>query len=414
MTKAPNKKTKIFLATITSIVLVLFFVFFAIGFYLGDRGTVIIEDPENTLFERDFSIFWEVVNAIKKDYYRNEEIDETKLIYGAIEGMVRSLGDPYSLFFNPEDAKTFEEDVSGSFGGVGIEIGIRDNRLTIISPLKGTPGDRAGLKSGDRILKVDDVWTEGINLQDAVKAIRGEVGKAVELLIMREGWEEPKEFTVVRAIIEVPTLDWEMLDDKIGYIQLYNFNANAAKTFQKASFELLFSGARGLILDLRNNSGGFLEIANNLAGWFLERGEIVVVERFSSGETKNFVAAGNNAWKGLPVVILVNQGSASASEILAGALKHHIGAPLVGETTFGKGTVQQLKSLRDGSTLKISIAEWITPGGESISDNGIEPDYVVELTEEDIELGEDPQFDKALEIMKEKAKNIESIPRLVP
>lgn len=382
-------------------------IIFSFGFYLGDKGTerIIITDPENTLFEEDFSIFWETIDSLRNNFYRSYEMDEKAMIYGAIDGVMRSLGDPYTSFFSPEDAKIFEENVSGYFGGVGIEIGMRNGNLTIISPLRNTPAWEAGLLAGDIILKVDDSFTDGFNLDQAVKSIRGEIGQPVDLLIMRESWEEPREFTILRDEIEVPTLDWEILNENVGYIQLYSFNANAPSYFHQASYDLLTSDVKGLILDLRNNTGGFLEVANNLAGWFLDRGEVIVMERFSDGETKEFLAKGNSAWKDIPVVILVNGGSASASEILAGALRDNLSVPLVGNTTFGKGTVQQLKTLSDGSTLKMSIAEWITPAGDIISGEGLDPDYEVDLSEQDIEAGTDPQLDKALEIMVQMINN---------
>lgn len=380
---------------------------FSFGFYLGDKGTerIIITDPENTLFEEDFSIFWETIDSLRNNFYRSYEMDEKAMIYGAIDGVMRSLGDPYTSFFSPEDAKIFEENVSGYFGGVGIEIGMRNGNLTIISPLRNTPAWEAGLLAGDVILKVDDNFTDGFNLDQAVKSIRGEIGQSVDLLIMRESWEEPREFTILRDEIEVPTLDWEILNENVGYIQLYSFNANAPSYFHQASYDLLTSDAKGLILDLRNNTGGFLEVANNLAGWFLDRGEVIVMERFSDGETREFLAKGNSAWKDIPVVILVNGGSASASEILAGALRDNLSVPLIGNTTFGKGTVQQLKTLSDGSTLKMSIAEWITPAGDIISGEGLDPDHEVDLSEQDIEAGTDPQLDKALEIMVQMINN---------
>lgn len=380
---------------------------FSFGFYLGDKGTerIIITDPETTLFEEDFSIFWEAIDSLRNNFYRPDEMDEKAMIYGAIDGVMRSLGDPYTSFFSPEDAKIFEENVSGYFGGVGIEIGMRNGSLTIISPLRNTPAWEAGLLAGDIILKVDDTFTDSFNLDQAVKSIRGEIGQPVDLLIMRDGWEEPREFTILRDEIEVPTLDWEILGEEIGYIQLYSFNANAPSYFHQASYDLLRNDVKGLILDMRNNTGGFLEVANNLAGWFLDRGEVIVLERFSDGETREFLARGNGAWKDLPVVVLVNGGSASASEILAGALRDHLSTPLIGNTTFGKGTVQQLKTLSDGSTLKMSIAEWITPSGETISGEGLDPDHDIDLSEQDIEMGNDPQLDKALEIIIQMVNN---------
>ena len=365
----------------------------------------------------DFSLFWESVDFIKGNYFKADELEEKDILYGAIRGVVQELDDPYSSFFEPVDAQKFGEDIRGEFGGVGMEISIRDGNLIVLAPLKGSPAEEVGLKSGDRILKVDDVFTDSITIDGAVKIIRGEIGTEVILTILREGWEEDREFTIVRQTIQIPTLDWKMVgsddpngdDGKIAYIQLYSFNANAPSLFYKASFETLLRGAKGVILDLRNNSGGFLDVSITIAGWFLERGELVVQEKFSSGKTKEFYADGNGAWRETPVVILVNGGSASASEILAGALRDQVNATLVGEKTFGKGTVQEVVNLDDGSKLKISVAEWITAKGGIINEVGLDPDVEVKFTDEDIEAGRDPQFEAALELIKEKTKNIKSI-----
>lgn len=365
------------------------------------------------LLDADLSILRDSIALIKEKYFKADEISDQEILYGAVEGVVESLGDPYSVFFSPEDAKKFEEDINGSFGGIGAEIGIRDDQLIIVSPLKGNPAEEVGLKAGDKILKIDDTFTNNISLDKAVKLIRGEEGTDVTLLILRKGWDKPKEFVITRRIIQIPTLDWEMQDGKIAYIQLYSFNANAPQLFYKASFEALLQGPKGLILDLRNNSGGFLDVANNIAGWFLNRGDLIVQEKFPSGRTHDFIARGNGAWGKIPVVILVNGGSASASEILAGALRDHLGAVLVGEKTFGKGTVQEVETLSDGSKIKISVAEWVLPSGKIIEGEGLEPDVVVEITEEDVENERDPQFEEALRIIREKSAAVQSIPTLV-
>ncbi len=395
---------------------------FYFGFYMGvnvdlskyldgsqvssGESTVVDNSAPNGL-KANFSLFWNTVDIVKNRYYKADEIKDQDLLYGAIKGMVGSLGDPYTDFFPPKDAKKFEEDINGVFGGIGAEIGIRKNQLVIVSPLKGNPAEAAGLKAGDQILKVDDTFTNSLTLDDAVKIIRGEPGVPVRLLIMRENWDKPKEFKIVRQVIRVPTLDWDMKETKAGrvaYIQLYSFNTNAPSLFYDASFKALLNGAKGLILDLRDNPGGFLEVANNLAGWFLEKGQVIVKERFPNDKIDNFFAYGSAAWNKLPVVVLVNGGSASASEILAGALRDQLGVKLVGEKTFGKGTVQEVESLPDGSTLKVSIAEWLTPSGKEINDVGLEPDVKVKLTEEDFKAGKDPQFDAALKLIESEIR----------
>ena len=396
----PKKSFKIF----GSILLAL--IFTGAAFYGGTRYGLSLKSssqvPPNELLEADFSLFWDAVNLIKNRYFDAKEVKDEDLLYGAIEGTVRALNDPYSSFFNPSDAKKFDQDISGSFGGIGAEIGIKNNQLLIITPLKGNPAEAVGLKSGDKILKIDDTFTTDLSVDEAVKLIRGEPDTEVKLFILRNGWEEAKEFKIVRKVIVVPTLDWEMKPGKIAYFELQNFNANASSLFYQAAFATLLEGADGMVLDLRNNPGGFLDVAVNLAGWFLDRGDIVVKERFYSGEEKIFRANGNGALKDLPVVILVNGGSASAAEILAGALRDNRGVKIIGEKTFGKGTVQEIENLKDGSTLKISIAAWLTPDGHEIEKKGLEPDVEVKLIEEDVEKGKDSQFEKAIEVLSQE------------
>lgn len=402
------------------IIIVIVAIFYG-GYLYGIKTEEPADDlvvPENgsneELISNDFSLFWDSIRVIKNKYYQPEDINDQKLLYGAIQGAISSLNDPYSTFFEPADAQKFKEDIQGNFGGIGAEIGMKEGQLVIIAPLKGNPAEEVGLKAGDKILKVDDEFTNKMNIDDAVKAIRGEKGTDVTLLIMRDSWKEAKEFTITRGNIQIPTIDYEIKEDKIAYIHLNNFNANAASEFYKASFDLLIKAPRGLILDLRNNSGGYLEVANNITGWFLERGDIITKEKFRSGNTRNFTANGNAAWSKVPVVILANGGSASASEILIGAVKyHHSDATIVGETTFGKGTVQEIETLEDGSEVKVSVAEWLTPSGKSINENGIDPDVEVKISEEDIENEIDSQFQKALEIIREKSKDVKSIPTII-
>ncbi len=406
-----EKKTQIIFA----IVVLLGLVFYA-GYQVGiqdindvevENGTV---EPANDVLDADFSLFWDSVKLVKERYFNAGELQDQDLVYGAIRGVMQALDDPYSTFFEPEDAEKFQQDISGSFGGIGAQINVLNNQLIVVAPLKDNPAEKVGLRAGDEILKVDDTFTNNILVEEAVKIIRGEVDTEVTLLIMREGWEDTKEFTIVRQIIQVPTLDSEIKDGDIAYIQLYSFNSNAPSLFYKASFSALLKGVRGLVLDLRNNSGGFLEVANNISGWFLERGDVIVQEKFPDGETRNFYANGNGAWQHLPIVVIVNAGSASASEIVVGAIRDHLGATIVGEKTFGKGTVQEVENLADGSKIKISVAEWLTPNGTRIEGKGIMPDIEIELTDEDIEAERDPQLEKALEIILEQTKDIKSIP----
>ena len=340
----------------------------------------------------DFGIFWQAWSIIRDQYLHDPDVSAQAKVYGAVEGLVHALGDPNSAFFNPSDNKRFQEDIQGNFGGIGAELGIRDSRLVIVAPLKDTPAMRAGLKAGDYIVLINGSSTERITIEEAVRTIRGPEGTPVTLAIYRDDFDEPRDFTITRARIAVPTLDFEMRDT-IAYVQLYSFNENSNSLFHNAIQEASNRGARGLILDLRNNPGGYLSVAIDLAGWFLPRGTIVVSEESRTQADEVFRAGGNEALKDMPVVVLVNGGSASASEILAGTLRDNRNTLLIGEQTFGKGTVQQLEPLPDGASLKITIAHWVLPSGAIIEGEGLAPDIVVESTDED----RDPQLERALE-----------------
>lgn len=360
------------------------------------------ETPEGVT--ADFSIFWEAWDAIKRNYIGAEELDDQELIYGAIRGLTEALDDPNSVFLSPEDSEKFNEDVKGSFSGIGAEIDIRDDQLIIVAPLKNSPAEKAGLQPGDQILEVDGRSTGDLTIDESVKLIRGELGTSVTLTILRESWNEPREFKITRENITIPTVEWEMKEGNIIYLKLYSFSGNAPRAFYQAVFEGLRARGKGIVLDLRNNPGGYLDVSVNLAGWFLDRGDVVVIEKFSSGEEKVFRAKGNGLLADFPVVVLVNEGSASASEILAGSLRVNRGVELVGEKTFGKGTVQELEELSDGSTLKITIANWLLADGTLLEGNGLAPDYPVTLTDEDVLADRDPQLNKAIELIKREIR----------
>lgn len=371
------------------------------GFERGAAQRSIIITDSQEILNANTSLLWEAIDTLKQKYVDARSVTDEEILYGAIRGAADSLGDPYSVFLPPADAKKFSEDIAGSFGGIGAEIGMKNGQILIVAPLKGNPAEKVGLKAGDTILKIDDEFTAGMSVDEAVKLIRGKEGTTVRFLIMRDGWDDAKEFSIVRATIVVPTLDWEMKPGRIAYIKLHNFNANAPQLFSQAVVEALFRQAQGFVIDLRNNPGGYLEVSTNIAGWFLKRGAVVVQERFQSGETNELLASGNAALEKVPVVILVNEGSASASEILAGALRDHRDIKLVGEKTFGKGSVQEVLELKDGSSLKVSIAEWLTPNGIQINKKGLEPDVTVKAATEDEEKeGKDPQLERALEVLR--------------
>ncbi len=372
-------------------------VIFLLGYWSGESQCEICPPSEV-----DFSLFWEAYENVQEKFVDEGKEDVQNIIYGAISGMVESLGDPYTVFMDPDETEVFLEDVKGTFEGVGMEIGIRDGQLTVVSPMEGTPAQKAGLISGDKIIKIGDVFSQEITVDEAVKLIRGEKGSVISLTIFREGWETTRLFEIERDIIKVASLKTETIEGNISYIKLYQFSEKAGSDFRDAVSEILKSPADRIILDLRGNPGGYLQVAQDIAGWFLEKDQVVTIEDFGEGKERNeYLSEGPSSLASYPMVVLIDQGSASGAEILAGALRDDRAITLIGETSFGKGSVQEVEWLSDGSTLKITIARWLTPSGLLISGQGLVPDVKVEMTEEDYLSGNDPQLSKAIEIIKD-------------
>ncbi|MBI4120627.1 MAG: PDZ domain-containing protein [Parcubacteria group bacterium] len=368
----------------------------------------------------DFSPFWDTWNAINEKYVpatngatsspqassqeaTTGEVTAQDKVWGAIQGLVDSLGDPYSVFLPPEDSEVFEENIQGNFGGVGMEIGMRDDTLTVITPIKDTPAERAGIEAGDKILKIGDTITADISLEDAVRLIRGEIGTEVVFTIVREGRKGPFDVAVKRAIITIPTIDTELRKDGVFVIQLYNFSGQSPRLFRESLREFVLSGSNKLILDLRGNPGGFLEAAVEISSWFLPAGKIIVTEDFGPGKEDLDIIYRSRGYdvfnENLKMAILVDKGSASAAEIMAGALAEHKVAVLVGDKTFGKGSVQELIKITQDTSLKLTVAHWRTPEGTLISKDGITPLHMVKMTDEDREKKKDPQLDKAVALL---------------
>jgi carboxyl-terminal processing protease len=403
-----NKKYSVFL---TAIIILFIAGAFFVGFFVGseDNNKISSAIPISTDGSLpadiiDFSPLWKAWNVINEKFVPATTTatvtDEDKL-YGTIQGLALSLGDPYTVFFPPEDAEIFASDIRGNFEGVGMEIGIRDKVLTVIAPLKGNPAERAGIMTGDKVLKIDGVSTDGMTIDKAVKLIRGEGGTKVSLTIFREGEDELLNIDIIRGTIQIPTIDTKLRDDGVFVIKLHNFSAISTNLFRDALREFVISGTDKMILDLRGNPGGFLEAAIDMASWFLPTGKVVVTEDFGeNGSPRIHRSKGYNIFTDkLKMVILMNQGSASASEILAGALSQHGKAKLVGARSFGKGSVQELVDITPDTSLKVTVARWLTPNGSSISDGGLAPDIEVEFTKEDLEADRDPQFEKAVELL---------------
>lgn len=348
----------------------------------------------------DFSLLKKAWDQVSTDYVDQSKIDKTKMTYGAISGMVNAIGDPYTEFFNPEEAKKLEQDLAGSFEGIGLQLGIKNNQITAISPIKGTPAEKAGLRPGDIILAIDATSTSNLSLDEAVNLIRGPKDTKVTLTISREG-SENKDIVITRAVIKVPSMDYEIKEvangKKIAIITLYQFSDTVYQDFKTAAIDILNNNVSGIILDMRSNPGGLVNQATSIAGWFLDKGQLILSEQDKNGEKTELTSSGPSNFASIPLVVLINDGSASASEILAGALKDDRKVPIIGVTSFGKGTVQQIISLDDGSSLKVTTAKWYTPSGVRIQDTGIEPDIKVDLTQKDYEQNKDPQLDRALQ-----------------
>ncbi len=350
----------------------------------------------------DFDQFWKVWNVINEKYVptKHKAVSNQEKVWGAIAGLADSLGDPYTYFMPPQEKTLFEQDVSGTFGGVGMQIGAKDGMLTVIAPLKGSPAEKAGIKKGDKILKIDNATTSEMTIDKALYLIRGEIGKAVTLSIFREGVAAPFDVSIVRAVIDVPTIDTEKKGD-VFVIHLYSFTETSPQLFKNALRQFVESGSDKLILDLRGNPGGYLEAAVDMASWFLPQGKVVVSEEEKEAKGQVYRSKGYNVFGDkFHFVILVDGGSASAAEILAGALSEQGVATLVGTKTFGKGSVQELVPITPETSLKITIARWITPNGTNLSDGGINPDIKVEITKADVDAGKDPQLDKAIEVVR--------------
>jgi carboxyl-terminal processing protease len=352
-----------------------------------------------TIKNVDFNLYWQVWDTVKSSYVDKEDISEEDMFYGSLEGMVKAIDDPYTSFLDPDLSKRFNDDLSGSFEGIGAEIGIRDDVLTIVAPIDGMPAQKAGLKSGDKVLSIDGKSTAGISLDEAVDTIRGKKGTDVTLTIYREGLDETKDITIKRGIIVIESVKTEMLENQIMLISISNFNEDTEAMFSKAVEEVNNKEVKGIILDLRNNPGGFLDSAIEITSEWIETGP-VVLEKFAENDITRYQARGLARLQDYKTVVLLNQGSASASEIVAGALQDYNKATIVGEQSYGKGSVQSLKPFSDGSSLKVSVAKWLTPQGKSISEKGITPDIEVEYTIEDFENNQDPQLEKAMEIIK--------------
>jgi carboxyl-terminal processing protease len=354
------------------------------------------EVPDYLSESVDFKQFWNIWNLVKEEYYR-QPVSEKQLYYGALKGMVAGTGDPYTVYLDPVDAEEFAANLEGSFEGIGAEIGIKDERMQVVAPVDGAPAARAGLMPGDWIVLIDGTETMGMSVEEAVMLIRGESGTQVTLTIGRDGASELEEVKITREKIVIDSVKWKTGGNNIMEISISTFNHDTTALFNEAMQEALATGVDGIVLDLRNNPGGLLSTAVEIASAWVGIGPVVIERAQENAKTYRGVTA--SRLDGIPTVVLVNGGSASASEIVSGALQDYGYAKIVGTQTYGKGSVQDYRNLDDGSAVKITIAEWFTPKGRSIHETGIAPDYIVDFSVEQYKAGEDPQLDAAFDIL---------------
>jgi len=369
------------------------------------RSTLIKNDLESSearaSFERQMDILPEIWRILDREYIDPEALDPQKAIHGAASGLVSSLGDPYTAFVEPVAAAIINEDMSGSFEGIGASVEMVDGELTIVRLLPNSPAFKAGLKERDVVLEVDGVPLEGKSLMEAVSLIRGPKGTVVELLIRREGVPEPFLVSVTRDKVELETVESRMLEGGIAYLRLTEFNAVSADRVHEALDGLLKEAPSGLVFDLRGNPGGYLQMAVEVASEFLPKGSLVLQEVQRDRPTREYRVKRQGLATEIPLVVLVNRSSASASEIVAGAIRDNGRGVLVGEETFGKGSVQNTHTLENGASLRVTIARWLLPSGRNLDGQGIEPDIKVPMTAEDVAEGRDPQLERAIQYLVE-------------
>ncbi|QQS15699.1 MAG: S41 family peptidase [Candidatus Moraniibacteriota bacterium] len=353
----------------------------------------------------DLSVFWKTWDLVHDRFVDRDHLDSTTLLYGAIKGMLAATDDPYTTFFDPEENKSFQEDIAGSFEGIGAEIGMKNKILTIVAPLDDSPAQKAGIRSGDMIVKIDDESTAEMGIEEAVKKMRGPKGTDVKLTVFREGEKETRDITVHRGTITIKSVKLEWKGDDIAIVKINQFGEETTDEFTAAVREIRSRSTRGIVLDLRDDPGGLLDAAVDIGSFMIPKGKPVVLEEDSEKNRETLSTRGGDVLSGIPTVVLINEGSASAAEILSAALRENRdNVTLIGETSFGKGSVQELLPVSKDASLKVTVARWLTPNGEQINKIGIKPDIEVERTNDDFEADRDPQMDKALEVVNEKAK----------
>lgn len=355
------------------------------------------EDRTGLPEQLDFSSVEQLYDALRKNY--DGELDANELLDGILHGLANATGDPYTVYLNAEEAQEFKDQLNGTFSGIGAELGLDDDdNLIIVSPIEGFPAAQAGLRPQDRIVGIDGESAGGLSIFEAVNKIRGPKGTDVTLDILRG--DQDLSFTITREDITIPSAEWEVLDGNIGYLQITQFGEDTARLAEQAAREFEDRGVAGVILDLRGNPGGLLDQAIKVASMWLPRGETILEQKRGGLTTSTESAVGGDSLRGKPTVVLINEGSASGAEIVAGALKDNDAATVIGVKSFGKGSVQEIVPLRDGAELKVTVARWYRPSGENIDKKGVSPDREVKMTEEDYDRDRDPQKNAALDFLR--------------
>lgn len=352
----------------------------------------------------DLNLFWKIWKEVGDRYVDLDKIDQEKMMYGAIKGMVSALDDPYTVFMDPAETEQFTQSLEGKLEGIGAELTVEEGKLIVVTPLRESPAEKAGLLPKDVIEKIDGKSAADMTLFDAIMNIRGEKGTTVTLNVSREGLKTPFDVSIVRDSIDVDSVTFEQLEDDIAYIGVNQFNDRTGEEFGKVISELLLDEPKGIIVDLRFNGGGYLDSSVELLSYLLPEGSPVVIIRERGQDDETIVTDSNAKILDVPIVVLVNDSSASASEIVAGAIQDEKRGIVMGVQTFGKGSVQEVEGFTDGSSLRMTIAKWFTPDGRGINGVGLVPDIIVEITDEDKEKEYDRQKEKAIEYLKERAK----------
>jgi carboxyl-terminal processing protease len=369
-----SKTTKTLLAITAAIVLIAF------GFVLG-----VFSGSSYQSYDENLQAIVQTWETINQDYVEQDKIDRSELSQAAIQAMMEALNDPYSAYLDPQMYQMEVEDTGGKFEGIGAEVSIRDGAVTIVAPYPGSPAEKAGIKAGDVIVAVGGEPVEGLSLLDVIAKVRGPSGTTVELIVMHQGEAEPVQLTVTRGEINVPSVMFEMLDGNVAYIYITQFGDNTNSELGAVLEKVQQQNATGIVLDLRNNPGGNLQTVLDVASRFLEPGEVVLSVRYNDGRVEELKANSQNPATDLPMVVLVNVGSASASEVLSGALQDHGRAVIAGQVTFGKGSVNYMVPLADGSAIYITAARWLTPNGKLIEGEGIQPDYELNPSQDEVQ-----------------------------